>query len=115
MLTLLLFQSTNSLLDRAIDVAEGSPTAPTHAAIQLDATWLVEAVVPLVRAMPVAALPANVQRVPLTLTDAQAAAVTSYLMARQSAYRRQRPGTRRWFSIVPTRNYGPILAVLGLG
>jgi hypothetical protein len=38
MLTLLLFQPTSSLLDRAIDAAEGSATAPTHAAIQLDAT-----------------------------------------------------------------------------
>ena len=81
-ITLLLFPASGTLFDRAISSVEGNSADPVHAAIQIDDNWLVEAVFPVVRAMPVASLPADVQRYPLLLTDTQAVAVTEYLLAR---------------------------------
>ena len=82
MLVLLLCPPTGSLLDRAIDAAEGSPNAPTHVALDDGSGWVIEDVAPVLRATPVERFGPAVRRVPLTTTPEQAAAIVAYLRAR---------------------------------
>ena len=82
MLTLLLCTPTGSLLDTAIARFEGSPTAPTHVALDDGSGWVIEDVAPVLRVTPAERFGPAVRRVPLTTTPAQEAAIVAYLRAR---------------------------------
>ena len=79
---LLLFPpNPKSILDRGIAHFEGAPDSVIHAAIAFD-TYYVEAVVPLVRMMPIESLSDNVQITPIKCTPEQAQALEAYLRKR---------------------------------
>lgn len=80
-LTLLLFPASAAISDRLVAHFEGSPSDAIHCAVLIGREYI-QAVSPVVQMVPAEQLPADVRRVPLTLTDAQETALVKYLRAR---------------------------------